>query len=307
MSVNQNRKFLIKFQTIFLITHARILQFKKMATPLKKINDAANQAFALMKVKSITYPCVIKPDVGERGMGVQIACEDKDIIDYIAAYPDQEKIIVQTLADYPCEAGLFYIRRPNEEKGHIFSLTLKYFPYVIGDGKSTLKELIIHDRRAGILSHIYLPRHKKNWDMVLPEGKKYRIAFTGSHSRGTIFRDGADFITPQMEENWDKLSKQIPEFYFGRFDVRFHSLEDLENLNDVKIVEVNGSSAEATHIWDSETPIMEAYTTLMKQYDHMFAIGAQNKKRGFQPLPTKKVMKLIKKHDEITELYPITH
>jgi len=283
------------------------IMFEKTSDNEQAIQDTVNDALELMADKNIAYPCIIKPNVGERGMGVQIVFKDDEIIEYIKNYPLNEKIIIQSMADYPCEAGLFYIRKPDEEKGHIFSLTLKYFPFVTGDGKSTLKELILADRRAGILSHIYLPRHKKNWDMILPKDKRYRIAFTGSHSRGTIFRDGADFITPKMEENWDKLCKEIPEFYFGRFDIRFHTLEDLENLKDVKIIEINGASAEATHIWDSETPILKAYSTLMKQYDYMFAIGKANKKRGYKPMSIKKLWGLIKKHDEITELYPHTH
>ncbi|MEM6812671.1 MAG: D-alanine--D-alanine ligase [Pseudomonadota bacterium] len=263
---------------------------------LEEIND-----------KAINFPCVIKPDEGERGMGVQIAYKENDILRYLQEYPSGEKIIVQQMADYPCEAGLFYIRKPNEKKGKIFSLTLKYFPFVVGDGVTTLKDLILKDPRAGKLSHIYLKRHQKNWDMVLPKGKQYRIAFTGSHSRGTIFKNGNPYITKEMEENWDQFCQKIPEFYFGRFDVRFHTMEDLETLHNVKVIEINGASAEATHIWDSHYPILKAYKTLMQQYKYMFEIGAQNRKRGFTPVPFKEVYELIKKNKTLPDIYPHTH
>jgi len=56
------------------------------------------------------------------------------------------------------EAGVFYVREPHEAHGRILSLTLKYFPYVLGDGTSTLQQLILRDPRAGKLANIYLPR-----------------------------------------------------------------------------------------------------------------------------------------------------
>lgn len=271
------------------------------------IERAYNQALEGIEKKNIGFKCVIKPDIGERGIGVQIAYTKEDIKNYIQSYPVGEKIVIQKIADYPHEAGLFYIRHPDQEEGQIFSLTLKYFPYVVGDGKSTLEELILADPRAGILSHIYLPRHKENLDMVLAEGQEYRIAFAGSHSRGTIFKNGNPFITDKMTKNWDKLCKEIPEFYFGRFDVRFNSLDDLENLNNIKIIEINGASAEATHIWDSHTSLREAYSVLMKQYKHMVEIGYKNKKRGFKPMKLREVLKLINKNKELSAIYPHTH
>ena len=143
---------------------------------------------------------------------------------------------------------------PDEEKGKIISITLKYFPYVTGDGKSTLKELIENDPRAGLLSHIYLPRHEHRWDMVLPEGQAFRIAFTGSHSRGTIFKNGNQYITEKMCERFDEITKEIPEFYFGRIDVRFKSMGDLETGDNMRILEINGATGEVTHVWDSKTP-----------------------------------------------------
>lgn len=261
----------------------------------------------LMDQNALTFPCVAKPDKGERGSGVQCVYDEAELKNYLRSFPSRQTVMLQALADFPFEAGLFYIRHPEEEKGRIFSLTLKYFPHVTGDGQSTLKELILKDRRAGKISHLYLPRHEDKLDMIVPDGQCYRIAFAGSHSKGAIFKDGNAFITPKMEENWDRFCKKIPEFYFGRFDIRFHSMKDLENVENLKIIEINGSGAEATHIWDSETSLSSAYKTLMVQYSHMFKIGAKNKKRGFEPMNFSSLMQLINDHQSVTEEYPITH
>jgi hypothetical protein len=162
-----------------------------------------NEVLSLMTTHNVSFPVVAKPNNGCRGIGVQPLYNSYCLKSYIKAYPQGERFILQELVDYEGEAGVFYVRQPDEEKGKIISLTLKYFPYVTGDGKSTLKELIENDKRAGLIKHIYLPRHKHRHDMVLPEGQVFRIAFTGSHSRGTIFKNGNEFITKSMEKLFD--------------------------------------------------------------------------------------------------------
>ena len=271
------------------------------------VDDLAAQAMADMQGAGFGLPCVIKPDIGARGVGVQIAYSQADIASYLRSFPEGEKVMLQEMADYPYEAGLFYIRHPDAAKGQIFSLTLKYFPFVVGDGVSTLKQLIENDSRAAKIAHIYLPRHQHRLSMVLPQDQKFRIAFAGSHSRGTIFKNGASFITPEMEASWDRFCQQLPEFYFGRFDVRFHSLQDLQTAQNIKIIEINGASAEATHIWDSQTSLPQAYKTLMAQYNHMYAIGAKNRKRGFKPLSVRQVLKLNRRNNALAAKYPFTH
>ena len=285
-------------------THVTI---QKIGNSNEQIQQALVQAQKLITKEGIDYPFVAKPNIGARGAGVQIIYKTSDLETYIEEFPEGETIILQELADYPFEAGLFYIRKPGEEHGHITSLTLKFFPYVTGDGKSTLRELIENDDRAGKIAHIYLQRHQDNLDMVLADQEQYRIAFAGSHSRGTIFKNGQDIITEEMDKKWDSFCKHIPEFYFGRFDIRFNKIEDLQNCTNIKIIEINGAGAEATHIWDSNTKLRTAYKTLMQQYKSMFEIGAINKKRGFSPIPLKELIRLIRHNDQVTKEYPHTH
>ena len=255
----------------------------------------------------LEYPLIAKPDIGCRGAGVQKLENEADLNNYLAQFPLDEKIILQETVDWEGEAGVFYIRHPDWDQGEIFSLTLKYFPYVRGDGRRTLRELIEDDPRAGPLSHIYLKRHESRLDWVVPESRDFRIAYAGSHSRGAIFKDGREYITAAMRERFDAISKKIPEFYFGRFDVRFQKIEDLQQGQNFKILEANGGSAEATHIWDSDMSWLRAYKTLMAQYYHMFAIGAKNRRRGYKPMSIKELRSEVRKHQRLMENYPVTH
>ncbi len=270
-------------------------------------SDTLARAKVEVKKHNIQFPVVAKPDNGCRGMGVQPLYDESYLDKYIEDYPEEETFILQELIEWEAEGGVFYVRQPDEKKGKIISLTLKYFPYVTGDGKSTLKELIENDPRAGQLKHIYLPRHENRWDMVLPKDQPFRIAFTGSHSRGTIFKNGNEFITDKMAELFDEITREIPEFYFGRIDVRFKSMKDLETGENLKIMEINGATGEVTHVWDSKNTLTQAYKDLAQQYKLLYQIGAKNRKRGFKPDSLWSIFKEYLGYKKLVDQYPPTH
>jgi hypothetical protein len=267
---------------------------------------SVEDALDCLKHAGIQFPFVAKPDLGCRGVGVRRIRSEVQLATYISAFPLNQKIVFQKLVDHEPEAGVFYIRKPNEARGRIVSVTLKYFPYVYGDGQSTLQELIERDRRAGPLRHIYLPRHKERLGLVLAPGESFRIAFAGSHSRGTIFRNGNSFITEAMTDAFDRVAKDIKEFHFGRFDVRFPTITDLQAGRNFTIVEINGAGAEATHIWDRNTRLRDAYRTLMDQYAAMWEIGAMNARRGYKPASVLDTFRAYRNEVKLWAEYPQT-
>jgi hypothetical protein len=261
----------------------------------------ADQTLSAASDAGLKFPFIAKPDMGCRGAGVRRIRTTGELNAYIEGFPVGENLVLQALADYEAEAGIFYVRKPNESRGRIISVTLKYFPYVYGDGTSTLAQLIAKDPRAGKLQHIYLPRHRDRLDWVVPRGKPFRIAYAGSHSRGTIFRNGNHLITA-----FDRIGKDIKEFYFGRFDVRFNSIEDLQAGRKFTIVEVNGAGAEATHIWDRKTTLWQAYGALMQQYKLLWETGAENARRGFKPARLLEFFKAYRHEVKLWAQYPPT-
>ncbi len=250
---------------------------KNDASTLKAFKVAKNLDFAGIKVllndNGIEYPFVIKPDIGQRGFGVRIIRSDFDLSEYLLL-SDFEKII-QRLSLYSHEAGVFYIRQPSDKMGHIFSVTDKAFPYVTGDGISSIGDLILKDQRAQIIAPIYLERFKDQLDSVPKNGKNVLISECGNHCQGAIFFNGAHLISEKLTQEIDRIAKQMPDFYFGRFDVRYKDAESLLEGKNFEIVEINGSGSEATHIWDSRTTLIDAYKTLFKQWSLLFKIGDQ--------------------------------
>ena len=263
-------------------------------------------ALACVKRAGIQFPFVAKPDMGCRGVGVRRIRSEVQLAAYIEGFPKGQNIVFQALVDHEPEAGIFYIRKPSEPRGRIVSVTLKYFPYVYGDGRSTLKELIEGDRRAGPLKHIYLPRHKERLGLVLAPGEPFRIAFAGSHSRGTIFRNGNALVTEAMTDAFDRIARDVKEFYFGRFDVRFPSITDLQAGHNFTIVEINGAGAESTHVWDRNTRLSDAYRALMEQYAAMWEIGAMNARRGFRPARLRDILQAYRDEVRLWAAYPQT-
>jgi hypothetical protein len=109
-----------------------------------------------------------------------------------------------------------------------------------------------------------------------------------------------------MEARFDAIAQALPEFHFGRFDVRFERFADVQQGQAFTIVEINGAGAESTHIWDRRTGLLQAWRDLMRQYRWLFEIGAANRARGFQPMAWGEFMRAYRREKELTPLYPAT-
>ncbi len=232
----------------------------------------------------VRLPLVAKPDIGCRGAGVRRIDNLAALGATLALYPPEAAIVLQNCVEAPGEAGIFYVRHPDEARGKLFSMTLKYFPRVIGDGRRTLRQLIAADPRAGRLAHLYHPRLAPRLDEVVDSGETVWLTRVGAHSKGAIFRDGRAWITPRLTAAVDRIARDIDGFFIGRFDVRFARFDALCAGRDFTVIEVNGAGGEATHIWDSRFSLLRAWRDLARQYALLFAIGRANARRG-APLP----------------------
>jgi membrane protein DedA with SNARE-associated domain len=231
--------------------------------------------------RGIKYPFILKPDVGQRGAGVKLVQGEKQVRDYL----DQTTapLIVQRYAPGPHEAGIFYYRFPYEPVGHIFAITEKVFPKIVGDGRSTIAELIWKDPRARFLAHTYLRRLPDRQDEILAPGETLKLVEAGNHAQGCIFVDGMHLCSPALLEKVDTISRMLPGFYIGRYDIRYASEEELLAGRNFQIVELNGAASEATSIYDARNSLFAAYRTLFQQWDLVFAIGAANRQKGIRP------------------------
>ena len=240
----------------------------------------------LIQVGVFQFPFILKPDIGQRGFAVRIIKNHDELRKYLQEAPFD--LIIQEFCPWENEAGLFYYKYPGLESGKIFSITTKKFPFVVGDGTSKLGDLILNDDRARIIAKTYFDRHRSHLDEIPEAGKKVRLSECGNHCQGAIFLNGQELLTDALLQSLNKTASRMPDFFIGRFDIRYESDEKLINGEGIKIIEVNGASSEATHIWDPQTRLLEAYQVLFQQWKIVFEIGQAVRDQGRTQSPLKK-------------------
>ena len=242
-------------------------------------NDLA-RAYGAMRDAGLALPLVVKPDIGCNGTGVRLARDEAALAAALAAFPRGTVLVLQAFSPHPGEAGIFYIRHPNEAQGQVTSLTLKYPPTVVGTGRATLRALIEADPRHARLQALYLERLAGRLDQIPQTGEVVQLVFAGNHCKGSIFANGEAEITPALIARVEAIARDIPDFHFGRFDVRYASLAELRRGNGFTIIEINGVGAEATHIWDPATTLWQIWRDQLRHYGAAWSIGSYMRARG---------------------------
>ncbi len=131
-----------------------------------------------------------------------------------------------------------------------------------------------------------------------------RIALIGNQRAGALYRDGRRYITPALEARFDAIARSMPEFHYGRFDLRFESIEGLMRGEDFSIVEINGIGGEAIDCWDPHFGVLAVYRKLAEQQRLLFEIGERNRARGFQPTKAGEFIASLFRQTKLIGRYP---
>ncbi len=286
-----------KYKTILLVPE----EFRPKSILINELEDFT---LVLKKIKTekITFPLIAKPDLGFRGFLVKKINSEEELQTYLHKN-NSIKIIIQEYLDYKNECGILYHRLPDNDTGKITSITLKKFLTVIGDGKSTLIELILANERAYLYLELLKNIHQEKLKNIPVKNKKIVLTVIGNHSKGTEFLNGNHLIDRTLEKTFDKLNKQIKGWYFGRLDIKYNNFEDLRLGKDFKVIEINGIIAEPTHIYDAshkDASYINAIKGLKKNWTTIFEIAKQNNKNHNLENPNfsnyLKNMRFLRKH-----------
>ncbi len=268
-------------------------------------------ALEKIKTKGLQFPIVVKPDIGWLGIGVRVVKNERMLLDYIKIYPKDLTIIMQKLIPHKGEAGVFFIRKPGESRGRVTSLTLRYFPFIVGDGVSTVDELINKDERLNYKSRFYYGLENMHQGLTpeflqsVPQPDELiQIAFIGSIRVGGLYINGEKYITEKLNDRFNQIACSIPEFYFGRFDIKFKSIDLLQRGTDFEIFEINGAGSEAIHVWDADMPLLKVFQELFHYQSLLFKISNTNRKRGFKPMGGRDFYDFTKRYRKLMHTYP---
>jgi hypothetical protein len=275
------------------------------------IRDARRRAGAelnaMLEQAGLAFPLVAKPDLGLCGYGVCKLDSAAALRAYAERYPDTETIVLQEYLADENEAGIFYARDPDGGEGRLIGLALRYYPRVTGDGVSTLERLIRADPRAARV--LGSPAHAcaLALDAVPAAGETVRLSTIGSTRVGGLYRDGGALIGPDLTRAIDAIARDMPEFYFGRFDVRFRSLRALAAGTGFTIMEVNGAGSEAIQAWDPKIGLVAGLRMIFAKQRLLFAIGAANRRRGARTTGTLALVRLNWRQNALIDQYPASN
>ncbi len=246
------------------------------------------------------FPIILKPDRGLRGHAVRLARQEQDVREYFATMHDDA--LVQRYHPGPCECGVLWVKNVSAvggqgngaPAGFIATITLKDFPVIEGNGRRTLEDLIWRHPRFHRQARVFLQRFADERDRVLALGERVRLAQSGNHCQGTLFRDGAHLITPELTRAIDRVAQafqMVPgsrhdecELDMARFDIRYESDDALMSGEGWAIVEVNGTSGESTNIYDPDRSIVWMWRTLAQQWRWLYELGGRRRAQGVPTL-----------------------
>ena len=258
----------------------------------------------LMERAELSFPIVVKPDLGLCGHGVQRVDDLVGLQRYLAIFPPNEIVVMQEYLPQEGEAGIFYLRDPLTGRGRLTGLALRDFPRVIGDGRRTITDLIKADPRARRLLRSAQHDCQFTGSDVPAVGQVVRLATIGSTRVGGLYRDGGACITPQLTSAIDAIARDMHSFHFGRFDVRFNTVQDLSAGVGFKIMEINGAGSEAIEAWDPGTGVVAGFGIIFAKQRMLFAIGAKQRHAGVQPLGLLALARLHRQQQRLIAMYP---
>jgi len=254
-----------------------------------------------VRAKGFTYPFIVKPDVGMKGLLFRKIDSEEELRTYHRM--NVVEYIVQDLVTYPLEVSVFYYRYPDNEKGVITGFIQKDLMDVFGDGNHTLWELINEHPKARHRLEEMRIKHAAQLQTVIPKGERFILTYAANLNRGANFTDLKDHIDDELLALFDRLSHKA-QFFYGRYDIKCASIDDLKKGKNFSILEYNGSGAEPNHVYHTGYSLLGAYKVILHHWKVLYEISAINKKKGINYWPVKKglaFLKEAKRHFAILE------
>ena len=261
--------------------------------------ESVKEILQKMKEKEISFPVFCKPDVGERAAGVKRVSSEEELKSYLKEFPAKKGLILQMPAgahfSTQLEYGVQLVRDPKTETLHITSAELKKVPFVVGDGKKNIADLV-----KGLSGITAVQRENIIGDLssgerssVPKEGERVSVVHAASVSRGTeMISLEKNFKGSPLEKELSAVLSGLQHFSSGRFDLVAASEEDLFH-GKFEIIEGNAGAAIPLHVYRTDFSIDTVYEELFAHFLRLKENAVHNKKRfergeieNFSPMTT---------------------
>ena len=274
-----------------------------------------------MRSAGLGFPLIAKPDLGERGFGVQIVRSVGELQNYVEGFrrlqnrtqqqnSHDTEIILQEYFTPAQEFALLYSISPSQrgEMGEIRSICAKQPLCVEGDGTHSLGALVARAPRAAKRYRLLRKMWGAQWHSVIPAGQSWQLTHIGAHGLGTDCYSMQHKNSPQLLRLFAELSAHLnPEpgslnFCFGRYDILAESWEAVLQ-GRFKVIELNGVNAEPLHIYHPGFSVWAAWKTLWRHWQRIGRLAQAMRQRGHKPVSSAALLRAVRQHDYKVRLY----
>lgn len=237
---------------------------------------------------SMRKKIVLKPAQGLRGKSIHI-------LENIEALPEEihGNYILESFHSGEKEISVLVSR--TSAGLQIDGITGKVFPCVIGNGISDLQKLVEKVKRYRIAKNKLTLPHGIHWDYIPKKGEKICLGRIGNHNRGCLFVDITISISQKGKQGILEALEQGKEIDFGRSDINYNVLSDLEN-GHFKVIEFNGAMAEPTHMYDPRYSLIDALKIYRRHVQRLSDCHIEKRKQGKYPTPLLRGIKGLIQH-----------
>lgn len=240
----------------------------------------AHQVLSLWRSSAIGLPAIVKPDVGERGQGIEQVHDEARLVKRLTLQP--QDMLLQALITEPAEYGLMFARDMATGAIDLLSVTGKRFLSVRGDGLRPVVDLLRADYRGSRQLARLLAHEPALLNRVPAQDEILQIEPIGNHCRGTRFFDANALMSPALRASVDALLRGADGINYGRLDVR--SCDDLAlRAGRFTVIELNGVSSEPGLIYDPRYSIFRCWGVLVRHVRRMAPISSTLQRKGEQP------------------------
>ncbi len=276
----------------------------------KTIYIEPSETFASVRAavdeNGFSFPFCVKPDVGMKGLLFRKIDTEEQLRIYHEKIP--MTYIIQEFIEHPLEVSVFYYRYPYAQKGVITGFIQKDLMDVVGDGRSTLQELIQQHPKAQHRLEEMEIKHQVHLQRVLAKGEKFPLAHAANLNRGATFTSLEHEIDENLLSVFDVLSFPT-QFYYGRYDIKCNSIAELKQGKNFSILEFNGSGAEPNHVYQQGYSLFKAQRVFLRHWKVLYRISRYNHEKGIKRYwsfgeglrflrEAKKHLKVLEKYDQ---------
>ena len=242
----------------------------------------------------LEYPIIAKPDIGERGTLVSKIENEEGLINYLNK--NNFNFLIQEFISLPVELAVMHHRMPGQKEGRVTSICIKETLKITGDGKSSVRELMEENPRARFQIDRFVKEFPNMLQIVPKDQQILEVEPIGNHCRGTMFLNGNHHIDRELIIAFNEVASQMGHIYYGRFDLKCRSVEDIKNGKGFKIMEYNGIGAEPAHIYDPSYPFIKKIQDIYSHWKIIYRIYKKQKKKGVRAMSIREAIVRLKEY-----------